>query len=304
MTNFWNKLKTMSLRNRLVFAIIFGVFLPWIGTYFVSNYYTKDVLEERAIKQTEDNLQMIEMSISQLLNDVMYVSNYIQFNDEFSQLLNSYKYIDENDPERSQKNALINRDISNQLSSLMNYLSPFYITILLENEFYYTNYPTSEHHPHEFYNESWFPSLEKLEFYQTEWIGTHLNYISSEKNEQPYLISMARTIKKPNSPTAFVIISIKETDVRDYLNKFNNDTGTKYYLTNKAGKIFSSLDEEEIDTNFSHDLRGNEPHVVNHNNKDHFLVSYTVSHSDWLLVSLVPYHETIGTINVMTRTTI
>ena len=54
------QLKEMSLRSRLLIAIILCILLPWVGTYIVSNYFTKDVLEERAVKQSEDTLRMIK----------------------------------------------------------------------------------------------------------------------------------------------------------------------------------------------------------------------------------------------------
>ena len=53
-------MSSISFRYRMMIGIISCVILPWIMTYFVSNYYTKDVLVERAVQQSENSLRMIE----------------------------------------------------------------------------------------------------------------------------------------------------------------------------------------------------------------------------------------------------
>ena len=93
------KLNEMTLRNRLLIAIIICILLPWVGTYIVSNYFTKDVLEVRAVKQSKDTLRMIEMSMKRILDDVMYTSNFIQFDTNFNRLLKSNQSIDLNSPQ-------------------------------------------------------------------------------------------------------------------------------------------------------------------------------------------------------------
>src|SRR5690625_925898 len=89
MKDIFKRLNQMSLRNRLIIAVIICIFLPWIGTYFVSNYVTKDALEERAVKQSRDSLRVIEKSITNIFDDVMYVSNYIQFDTNFNKIMKS-----------------------------------------------------------------------------------------------------------------------------------------------------------------------------------------------------------------------
>ena len=77
-----------------------------------------------------------------------------------------------------------------------------------------------------------------------------------------------------------------------------------FFLTDDNGMIYSSLDTEKIGSNLSYDITSKEHQIVEYNHEDHLLVSYPVSYANWRLVSLVPYKETIGTINTVTRTTI
>ncbi|MEH7276614.1 hypothetical protein V7125_23700, partial [Neobacillus vireti] len=166
---FWKHIKQMSLRTRLIISIILCILLPWIGTYIVSNYFTKDVLEQRAATQSEDDLRMIELGIKNMLDDIMYTSNFIQFDTKMNQLLKSHKLIDADSPSVKQEVALNYSKISNELSGITDLLMPLYITILFNDNLYYTNYSQIDFNPLNFKEEPWFEKLDHLSFYQTYW---------------------------------------------------------------------------------------------------------------------------------------
>jgi len=304
MKDIFKRLNQMSLRNRLIIAVIICIFLPWIGTYFVSNYVTKDALEERAVKQSRDSLRVIEKSITNIFDDVMYVSNYIQFDTNFNKIMKSHQAIDPSSSRKSQEVALSYIDISNSLASITDLLSPTYITIIFENDLYYMNYSTSDHHPLDFQQMDWFEDLEHLNYYQTKWIGVHPTYITSEQHRDPYLISIGRNLQQSNNKNAYLIISIKESQIRTLLENFQEDSNVTYYLTDQEGTVFSSLNENRIGEQLDYDVSSDAHQIVDYNSQDHLLVSYPVPYSDWRLVSLVPYQQTIGNINEVTRTTI
>ena len=183
MRNIIKQLKEMSLRSRLVIAIILCILLPWVGTYIVSNYFTKDVLEERAVKQSEDTLRMIEMSTKSILDDLMYTSNFIQFDTNFNRLLKSSQAMHLNSSQAGrEENALHHLQVSKELSDITDMFSPSHITILFENGLSYMNYSTYEHNPLTFRDEPWFSALNDLKFYQTNWIGVHPTYIDQKKS--------------------------------------------------------------------------------------------------------------------------
>ncbi|WP_416151872.1 sensor histidine kinase [Salipaludibacillus sp. HK11] len=297
------RLQNYSLRKRLIIAVVVCILLPWICTYIVSNYLTKDILEERAVKQSNDNLSMIEMSIKNVLNDIMYTSNYIQFDTNFNRLIKNHQSIDATSLEAEQEIALNYIEISSRLAGITDLLSPTYITIIFENDLYYMNYSINDYRPTDSHKESWMSDLKDLNIYQTKWIGAHPTYITSDQQHSPYLISIARNIENNNYQDAYIIISIKEKDIRAYLENFQN-SNSEYYLTDQQGNIFSSIEGERIGENLGFNVSSTGHQIVNFNNEAHLLNSYPVSYSDWRLVSLVPYKETIGNINVMTRTTL
>lgn len=294
----------MSLRNRLIISVILCILFPWISTYIVSNYFTKDVLEQRAANQSEDDLRMIELGINNILDDIMYTSNYIQFDSNLSQLLKSHELIKADSPTVKQEIALNYMHISNELSSITDLLMPLYITILFENDLFYTNYSLINFNPLEFKEKPWFEKLDSLSFYQTFWLGAHPTYIQSEKDSYPYLITVGRRIQKANSSDIYLIISLKEDEIKRLLSQYQSDKRAKFYLTNTAGEIYSSLNTNEIGEKLSYDVTSSDYQIVDYKGEKHLLVSYPVSYSNWRLVSLVPYKDTIGSINMVTRTTI
>ena len=210
----------MSLRARLIISVILCILFPWVSTYIVSNYFTKDVLEQRAAKQSEDDLRMIELGIKSIFDDIMYTSNYIQFDTNMNQLLKSHELIDPTSSNVKQEIALNYIHISNELSGITDLLMPLYITILYKNDLYYTNYSQIDFNPLQFKEKPWFEKLEHLSFYETYWLGAHPTYIKSEKNTNPYLITIGRRIQRANSLNSYLIISLKENEIKKLFSQF------------------------------------------------------------------------------------
>ncbi|WP_163539701.1 sensor histidine kinase [Gracilibacillus sp. YIM 98692] len=304
MKKLFKKLKQLSLRSRLIIAVILCILLPWIITYFVSNYLTKDVLEERAVKQANESLRLIEVNLQNILDDVMYASNYIQFDTRFNQIMKQHQAINSESPQANQEIALNFIEMSNHLSSITDLLPPTYFTILFSNDLFYMNYPYSEFDPLKFYEEPWFEELKVSDFYQTLWIGAHPTYIPSDQDKDPYLISFGNNLKQTTKYDAYLIISIREKLIRSLLENYQQDTNSEYFLTDQDGEVYSSVDEAMITQTLPYDVNTNDYQIVKRNDEDYFLVSHPVSYSDWRLVSVVPYQDTIGNINTMTRTTI
>ncbi|MFP7299372.1 sensor histidine kinase [Neobacillus niacini] len=300
----WKKMTQMSLRMRLIISVILCILLPWVSTYIVSNYFTKDVLEQRAATQSEDDLRMIELGIKSIFDDIMYTSNYIQFDTNMNQLLKSHKLIKADSLKVEQEVALNYSKISNELSGITDLLMPLYITILFKNDLFYTNYSQIDFNPLQFKEKPWFEKLDNLNFYQTYWLGAHRTYIHSERETYPYLITIGRRIQSANSSSSYLIISLKENEIKKLFSQFQSDKRAKFYLTNNTGEIYSSLDSEEIGTKLAYNVINTDYQIVDYQKEKHLMVSYPVSYSNWRLVSLVPYKDTIGSINMVTRTTI
>ncbi|WP_196305230.1 sensor histidine kinase [Metabacillus sediminilitoris] len=302
------KFATLSLRQRLIISAILCVLLPSLITFLVSNYFTKDVLQERAVKQSEDTLRLLDLNITSYLDNLMYVSNYIQFNNEITSILKENQYHYTKDGPVSKLSALQYVKISRNLEDMTDLLSPSYITILMKNGFSYTNYPGYEYDPNNFYKQEWFDNIKDLNFYETYWLGAHPTYIESQKKKNPYLITIARAIEISGKTYAYTIISINEKEISNIFEQFASNDEQTLMLINSEGTIISNQNEQEIQKKFSYikQIQNNQENysIVDYKNKEYLLVSRSLSNADWKLVSLVPYKKTVGNINTITRTTL
>ncbi len=308
MKGFTQRLKSLSLRQRLIISALLCVILPSLITYMVSTYYTKDTLEERAVKQSQDTLRLLDLNISNYLEDLMYVSNYIHFDDKMNSILKESRFYDKKNLPSNKISALQHINISRNLEGITNLFAPSYITILMQNNFSYTNYPTYEYDPKNFYNEDWFQKIKDLDSYETFWLGTHPTYIQSQKIRNPYLISIANALKISGTTYAYTIISINENDISNLFKQFGSNDEQKLMLINSDGIILSNQNEKEILKKFHYidDINNSQESysIVDYNKKDYLVVSRPLEYADWKLVSLVPYKKTVGQMDSIAHTTL
>ncbi|MCM3440446.1 sensor histidine kinase [Metabacillus halosaccharovorans] len=301
-------LTSLSLRQRLIISALLCVILPSLITYMVSAYFTKDTLEQRAVKQSQDTLRLLDLNISNYIEDLMYVSNYIQFDGKMNSILKESKYYNKENLPFNKASAIQHIKISSNLEGITNLLTPSYITILMQNDFSYTNYPAYEYDPKNFYKEDWFQKIKNLDSYETFWLGTHPTFIQSQEKTNPYLISIASTLKTSGTTYAYTIISINEKDISNLFKQFGSNNEQKIMLINANGTILSDQNEKEIQKKFQYIKYINKKQesysIVDYKDKEYLLVSRPLAYSDWKLVSLVPYKKTVGQINTITHTTL
>ncbi|MFK3936778.1 sensor histidine kinase [Alkalihalobacillus sp. NPDC078783] len=298
------RLHQLSFRSRLMIAAILCILFPWVLTYFVSNYLTEDALEELAVNQSKQSLNLLGMSIQQILDDVMYTANYVKFDSSFNQVMREHQLIDPDAPNASQEIALSLIEVASHLFPITNTVSPEYVTLLFSNDLFYMNYPLSEFHPLDFKEEPWFDELDTLSYYDLLWIGAHPTYIKSDQSENRFLISFGSYLRSVNGRNAYLIISIREQQISSLLENYQADDGSEYYLTDGEGTVYSSVDQRMITRTLPFDVNSNEQQIVERNGETYFLVTRPIAYSDWRLVNFVPYNETIGNINRMNKLTI
>lgn len=301
------KLGGLSLRHRLIISSVLCVLLPSLITIVVSSYLTKDTLEQRAIKQSKDTLSMIELSISGYFNNLLNISNYIQFNSEINSILKG-NLKDAELQSTSQLGGLQHAKITKNLENVMAFSAPTYITILLPNGAYYTNYSTYEYDPENFFKQSWFNKIEKQNFYESYWIGGHQTYIHSRSNENPYLMTIVRTMQISGNTYGYIIVSVNEKEISNVFQQFTESSGQQFMLIDSNGTILSHPNSKNVSKDLTHNehlsLKQTDWGIVTQDEKEYLMVNHPISFSDWELVSLVPYKETVGDIGTISRTTL
>lgn len=286
-----------SLRARLILSSVLCILLPLILSFILMNKLVQDELVQLSVSQSEDTLEVLDIQLSDYFDNLLYLSNYIQFNEPIKAILNRNIERSEKGLTTRESNALDDIEISRNLEGLTNLLVPSYLAIGLEHGYTYTNYPNLKRG-----DIGWqelYADITDSSNYGIHWIGVHPNYIEAEKEQFPYLISIAGVVKLTEKHKALQMISIHEEKIRSLLNDRAFDAQQEIMLVDANGKVLSHNKQELIEQDFPY----YEPmqqaggyQVVQAHQKDYLMVSHSFSYGDWSLVSLVPQKTAVGNI--------
>lgn len=273
--------------------------------FLLSNKLIKNRLVQQAANQSEDTLQSLNLDISKCFDEMLHLTNYIQFDNDINAVLKQNLNRNQITPELKALNTI---EITRSLQGVTNFLNPSYLTILTNGDYSYTNYSNYGHNPELFLQEEWYKKLNDENEYGTYWIGVHPTYILSEKKVNPYLISIARVLRLSETSKAITLISINETQISSLFKQIALDEGQELMLLNSDGVILAHNNASQIQKKISFKEKNrnenDDASIVHYKNKDYLMVSYPFSYADWTLVSMVPYENAIGTINQVTENTL
>ncbi|GIP18279.1 hypothetical protein J40TS1_39210 [Paenibacillus montaniterrae] len=261
------------------------------------NKLVQDELVQLSVSQSEDTLEVLDIQLSDYFDNLLYLSNYIQFNEPIKAILNRNIERSEKGLTTRESNALDDIEISRNLEGLTNLLVPSYLAIVLDHGYTYTNYPNLKRG-----DMSWqelYADIIDSSNYGIHWIGVHPNYIEAEKEQFPYLISIAGVVKLTEKHKALQMISIHEEKIRSLLNDRAFDAQQEIMLVDANGKVLSHNKQELIEQDFPYYETMQQAggyHVVQAHQKDYLMVSHPFAYGDWSLVSLVPQKTAVGNI--------
>jgi len=286
-------IRSFSLRQKLMISIVLCLIAPPLIAINVSNYLTKDVLREQAVTFAKESLDVANLFVTDLINSMVYITNNIQFDNESTTLLKKLGQ----SPRDSAEMVLKGPVLTNKLETLTFSKDHMYITVLLPNGAYFTNYAVSEFNPVKFFQEPWFSQLDQMTEYDINWVGVHANYIQSGSKSSPYMITIARVLKASDSkPYAYVILSSEEQHITDFFKKYL--PSQRMGLLDSNGKVLASFNDNEIGKAYPY-----YPAVLNQSESDFplvdnqfILLSENLPFSKWKLVSLVRYQNAVGEI--------
>lgn len=290
-------LNNRSLRARLILSSVLCILLPLILSFILMNKLVQDELVQLSVSQSEDTLEVLDIQLSDYFDNLLYLSNYIQFNEPIKAILNRNIERSEKGLTTRESNALDDIEISRNLEGLTNLLVPSYLAIVLDHGYTYTNYPNLKRG-----DMSWqelYADIIDSSNYGIHWIGVHPNYIEAEKEQFPYLISIAGVVKLTEKHKALQMISIHEEKIRSLLNDRAFDAQQEIMLVDANGKVLSHNKQELIEQDFPYYETMQQAggyHVVQAHQKDYLMVSHPFAYGDWSLVSLVPQKTAVGNI--------
>lgn len=286
-----------TVRAKLSVASIVCILVPALLTMLIYNGLTKDAVEQQARSNSEDAMQLVRGSVNNLLQGMLNLANYIQVNTDINGTLKRIADGSESTADPYNRFTATSR-IMQQLEGLTYIGEKSYITIILTNGATFTNYSKDEFDPLKFKQEPWFQQLEGLKGLRSYWVGSTPTIFPYDRIDNPYQISVARTLRLESSKIyGYVIVTMMETKISKIFNGLTS--GQDVMLVDGEGTIISSSHGERIHSPFQYRDLLNEDGVkpasqIMRDGKQKLLVTTSkLTFNDWHLVAVQPYQDAI-----------
>lgn len=289
-----------SFRFKVIFISIICLIIPAVITLFIYNYLTKDTLKEQALSNANRELTIAGEYVDKLLEDMIYITNFIQVDAEMNTILKANARSNtEPDSKQQYKQFIDESKVNKTIDNITLVGKKSYVTILLKNGKSYTNYSISDFNPTTLFNEDWFAQMNKIKGYKSVWIETQPTMFTSEKTNNPYQLSVARTLRDENlNIYGYVIVTIMENQVNQIFENMNGYE--EMMLLDSSNRILSHRDDSRIGELFQYRSQlkeDNSPNIFQISKKDYLIAEHETSFAGWKLVSLVPYEAATNKIN-------
>jgi two-component system sensor histidine kinase YesM len=291
---------SLSFRDKVLLISILCLILPSISTFAVYNYLTKDAVKEQAVISAQNELKLTDEYLKSVFEGMLYTLNFIQHDTELSAIL-KYKssQLDKLDIIETQYEDIINEQkVQQKLETITLIGQKAYVTILLNNGKFYTNYPFKEFNPLNLKNEPWFPILSKLKGYRSIWIAPQLSMIASERKTNTFQLSVARPLKDSNFGIyGYAMVTIMEDRIIDILS--NESTEHGMVLLNEQGQIISKNKHLNgvLSEQVTKQIGSYTNDVIKIKGEEYLINTRELSITGWKLISLNPYENAIARIN-------
>ncbi|MEF3303685.1 sensor histidine kinase [Paenibacillus sp. GYB003] len=298
---------SLSLRQKLLVTSVLCLIVPVLSALIATRYLTQDVLREQAATNAADSLEVVDRYVTNLVNKMIYVTNYLQFDAEVSSIVsenwNAYKSGEPLDVVSQVGHV---KKMTQKLEAISFPNERMHMSVVLPNGTFFTNYPSAEYDPRQFRGEPWFPEPDAMRSYDAFWIGIHRNYLQYDKADNPYVITIARTIRNSSAePLATIIVSLGEKHVSQVFS--SKVSKQDISLIDSRGLVQSHRDEGRIGRPFAymHLLPPEgQSGMADIDGETSLLVRHKLAYADWQLVSTVPYAEAVGKMTVVQQTTV
>jgi len=294
MSRFKEMLALRSVRHKLMAASIVCILVPAFITLVMYNALTQQAVRRQAVSNAEDSLQLVHDSVTNLMKSMLNVANYIQVNSS----MNAYfKVLDAGQADGSDPYAQFTekKHILEQLDSLTVLGEKSYVTVLLTNGEYFTNYSIEEFDPLSLRDEPWFGRLQSLQGFQSYWSGAEPTAFRLDKLYHPYQISVGRTLRKDNDIYGYIVVTFFEDEISSIFGKLN--AGQELMLVDGEGRIVSDRNGSRIGQPASADPEADfgspASSIRTIGGEKYLVVQRPIAFNDWALVLEQPYREAI-----------
>ncbi|MEY8342840.1 cache domain-containing sensor histidine kinase [Niallia circulans] len=286
-----------SFRYKVLLISIISLVIPAVISLLIYNYMTKNTVKEQALSNANRELNITSEYIEKLFSDMLYVANFVQLDPKMNTVLKGLaKSAADKD---GYDQYLLENEINRTIENITLVGEKSYVTILLKNGKYFTNYNIAEFDPRDLFKEKWYEDIEEAVGYESTWIESQPTIFELEKKNNPYQISIVRTLRDEGIQIyGYVVVTIMENKLSEVFNK--TDGYNDVMMLNPSGKILSHSDDEKIGSVFTYRSKlfnrdGSE--VLKMKDNEYIVTERSLSFSNWRLVSFIPYEQSINKIN-------
>lgn len=286
------RLSQLSFRQKLILTSIACLVIPALGMLYITNVYSKLIIREHSLEKATQSLRIVQSQIDVIFEEMVSVSNFVHFDPEIKTLL-----------EETKTNPVAARTLTSRLEQVAGETMDLRITLLDKLGHAYSDYSFYDYDPREFIRQPWFGELEQLPPYDTLFMGAEANYLTSLKEEQPYVFLTARALREEATaaPYAYLIVSRSEASIRERFASLEEDV----YLLDDQERILSNRSPALIGTSFEKLLPVEElayPDIVKFKGENQLLLSLPLKYAKWRLISVAPYEQLTERLNGINRT--
>ncbi|REK74182.1 cache domain-containing sensor histidine kinase [Paenibacillus paeoniae] len=289
------RIPALSWRQKLITTSLLCLVLPSIITLALTGFQTKAEFKKKAVLKAEQSLEVADLYVSNLVDDMLINFNSIQYDSELITALRSASNKYDKD-----KTGIVDFFYFKRITEKLDHLSLFgersYITILLPNGLYFTNYSTYKMDLSQMYDVPWLEEMANAPINTTRWLGAQDNYVYSDINNSPNIVTIVRTIRLfAGSPNAYIILSRPEEQFHQIFSKYAPDQ--IMMLQDAEGRIISQPDRQLLGTKLPQPVTRGKDNLVHWNGKDYISVEYPLRYAGWNMQSLTSYQDVTGNIS-------
>jgi len=287
-----------TIRAKLTGAAIICILVPAMMTMLIYNSLTEEAVRKQAVGNAADAMRLVNGSVSDLLRGMLSIANYVQINPDMNAYFKRYVAGAVDHAPDPYDKFTATKNILQQLETLTAVGERSYISVLLTDGTAFTNYSTDEFDPRVFMQEDWFQQLKTYSGYTTYWIGTTKTEFTYEKENSPYQISFARTLRLDDSRIyGYVIVTMMESKFQRLFSGIEG--GRELLMVDETGKVLSGTHRERIGTLYREGVPAlgddEQPESVISAGEDgkELVTEMGLPINEWRLVSVQPYREAI-----------
>ncbi|ULL19827.1 sensor histidine kinase [Paenibacillus sp. H1-7] len=277
-------------------AAITCILIPACITLLMYNYLTRDAVKEQAVSNSQESLLLVNNYVSNTLKYMLNIANSIQMDSDLNSIMKRNVFGAPYTGPTAEYDEFNDRNkILKQIDNITIGGEKSYVTILLSNGTYYSNYSVYDYNPINLTKEPWFSQLKNLYGFNSLWVGASPTVFSSLKDSHPYQLSVVRTLRGEGSIIfGYVFVTIMENQMNQNFERLAENQ--EFKIVDASNTIISDNDVTKIGQRFPIELDGSRKDmasdIVQIDNEDYLLTQKELF-TGWKIVSLTPYKKAI-----------